>query len=207
MVDPFDDMVRAAILLIPFKGILLLAVISAFTVWAKDRQREPPWFHISNILCVVMLLSVLEALYTPFAFLDLQNTTAYFAVLAVVSIVLATIVLTRYLLFPLWLSGTVGALFALLSVLWWNYALGLTYVQLRDLVNSMAFYFLGLLFIFVCLLVLETLRHHYKPRREVRTLPTGWDFPTTKERTLRMGEMLLATAVLGIVTMYVWAWA
>ncbi len=205
--DPYYDLVRAAVLFIPLKGILLLGVISLLAVLDKERAPEPPWFHISNILAVVALMSFMEALYTPFAFLDTQNTTTSFAVLAVVSILLLTFVFSRYLLFPVWVSGLVGALFAGLSILWWNYLLGLTDAQVDDVIETMAFYFLGLLFIFFSLLLLEALRNNYWPGREKRTdaVPGGGEGPSVKERTLRMGEMLLAIVVLALVATYLWS--
>ncbi len=203
--DPYYDLVRAAVLFIPLKGILLLGVISLISVLDRERAPEPPWFHISNILAVVALISFMEALYTPFAFLDTQNTTTSFAVLAVVSTLLLAFVFSRYLLFPVWVSGLVGALFAGLSILWWNYLLGLTAAQVDDVVGSLEYYFLAALFIFVCLLVLETLRHHHWPGRKDEGSRKDMDDLSVRERTLRMGEMLLAIVVLALVATYLWS--
>ncbi len=203
--DPYYDLVRAAVLFIPLKGILLLGVISLLAVLDKERTPEPPWFHISNILAVVALIGFMEALYTPFAFLDTQNTTTSFAVLAVVSILLLAFVFSRYLLFPVWLSGLVGALFAVLSIMWWNYLLGLTAAQVDDVVGSLEHYFLAFLFIFVCLLFLETLRHHHWPGRKDEGPRKDMDDLGVRERTLRMGEMLLAIVVVALVATYLWS--
>jgi hypothetical protein len=203
--DPYHDLVQATILLIPLRGILLLGAISLLTALDKERACETPSFHMANILAVVALISFMESLYWPFVLLDLQSTTLSFAVLAVVSVLLHTLVFSRYLLFPFWLSGLVGALLAGLSVVWWNHLLGLTAAQVDDVVGSLQLYFLAFMFVFVCLLALETLRHHHRPGGGPETPPSDPQAPSVRDRTQRIGEMLLAITVLAIASAYIWS--
>ncbi len=205
IVDPYYDLVRAAVLAIPLRGILVIALVAVFYVFSKDPPHEPAWFHISNILVAIMLLTLIDAFTAPLAFLDLQHTTFAFTVLGLIIVFLYTLVFSRYLLFPLWSSAIIGAGFAGISILWWNYLLSLTDAQVDDKIEILAYLFLGGVFIMLSLLALETVRHRLGPGKKTEVDPEGMDEgPSIHERTLRMGEMLLACTVLGIVTVYIW---
>ncbi len=206
VVSPYDDLVRAAVLAIPLRGILVVALVAVFYIFNKDPPHEPAWFHISNILVAIMLLTLIDAFTAPLAFLDLRNTTFAFTVLGLIIVFLYTLVFSRYLLFPLPASAIIGAAFAGISILWWNYLLSLTDSQADDKIETLAYLFLGGIFIMLSLLVLETVRHHLGPGKTPVADPDGMDVgPSIHERTLRMGEMLLACTVLGIVTLYLWS--
>jgi hypothetical protein len=205
IVDPYDDLVRAAVLAIPLRGILVVALVAAFYIFSKDPPYEPAWFHMSNILVAIMLLTLIDAFTAPLAFLDLQNTTFAFTVLGLIIVFLYTLVFSRYLLFPLSVSAVIGAAFAGISILWWNYLLSLTDAQVDDKIEMMAYLLLGGIFIMLSLLALETVRHRMGPGKASEVDPDGTDEgPSIHERTIRMGEMLLACSVLGIVTIYLW---
>ncbi len=205
---PFNDLVRAAVLTIPFRGILVVSIVAVYYIYSKDPPSEPAWFHISNILVAILLLTLIYAFTAPFAFLNLQNTTFAFTVLGLAILLLYTQVFSRYLLFPLAISAGIGAAFATLSILWWNYLLTLTDAQVEDRIELLAYLFLGGVFIMSSLLVLETMKLHLGPRGTpgAGTDGAGEDgSPSIHERTLRMGEMLLACTVIGIVTLYIWS--
>ena len=100
----------------------------------------------------------------------------------------------------------IGGDFAGISILWWNYLLSLTDDQVDDKIELLAYLFLGGVFIMLSLLILETVRHHLGLGRTPGADPDGRDGgPSIQERSLRMGEMLLACTVLGIVTLYLWS--
>jgi len=203
---PFNDLVRAAVLTIPFRGILVVALVAAYYIFSKDPPFEPAWFHLSNTLVAILLLTLIYAFTAPFAFMNLQNTTFAFTVLGLAILLLYTQVFSRYLLFPLSISAGIGAAFAALSILWWNYLLKLTNAQVEDRIELLAYLFLGGVFVMSSLLVLETVRHHLGPRGTPGTESGVTDGrPSIHERTLRMGEMLLACTVIGIVTLYIWS--
>ncbi len=205
IVDPYSDLVRAAVLAIPLRGILVVALTAVFYIFSKDPPLEPAWFHISNILVAIMLLTLIDAFTAPLAFLDLSHTTFAFTVLGLIIVFLYTLVFSRYLLFPISASAVVGAAFAGISILWWNHLLSLTDAQVDDRIELLAKIFLGGVFIMLSILFLETVRHHLGPGKTPDADPDGSDEgPSIHERTLRMGEMLLACTVLGIVTLYLW---
>lgn len=206
VVDPYYDLVRAAVLAIPLRGILVVALVAVFYIFSRDPPHEPAWFHISNILVAIMLLTLIDAFTAPLAFLDIRHTTFVFTVLGVITVCLYTLVFSRYLLFPLSASAVIGAAFAGMSILWWNHLLSLTDAQVDDRIEIMANLFLGGVFIMLSLLVLETVRHRLGPGRTPDADPDADtdEHPSIHERTLRMGEMLLACMVLGIVTLYLW---
>jgi hypothetical protein len=204
-VDPYSDLARAAVLAIPLRGILVVALVSVYYIFSKDPPFEPAWFHISNILVAIMLLTLIDAFTTPFAFLS-RNTTFAFTVLGLTIVCLYTLVFSRYLSFPLSASAVIGAAFAGLSILWWSYLLSLTDAQVDDKIELLAQIFLGGVFIMLSLLFLETVRPRLGPGSTPGKAPDGTDGgPSIHERTLRMGEMLLACTVLGTVTLYLWS--
>ena len=116
--DPYSDLVKAAILAIPLRGILIVALVSVYYIFSKDAPFEPAWFHISNILVAIMLLTLIDAFTSPFAFLSNRNTTFTFTILGLTIVFLYTLVLSRYLLFPVSASAVIEAAFAGISVLW-----------------------------------------------------------------------------------------
>ncbi|NOQ54488.1 MAG: hypothetical protein GQ558_07790 [Thermoplasmata archaeon] len=205
IVDPYYDLVRASVLAIPLRGILVVALVTVFYIFSKDPPHEPAWFHISNILVAIMLLTLIDAFTAPLAFLDLRHTTFAFTILGLIIMFLYTLVFSRYLLFPLSASAVVGAAFAGISILWWNHLLSLTDAQVDDKIELLAYLFLGGMFIMLSILFLETVRNHLGHGKTPDADPDGADDgPSIHERTLRMGEMLLACTVLGIVTLYLW---
>lgn len=205
VISPYDDLVKAAVLGIPLRGILVVALVAVFYIFSKDPPQEPAWFHISNILVAIMLLTLIDAFTAPLAFMDLRHTTFAFTVLGLIIVFLYTLIFYRYLLFPLSASAIIGAAFAGISILWWNYLLSLTDAQVDDKIELLAYLFLGGVFIMLSLLVLETVRHRLGPGKTPAAGSDGMDeVPSIHERTLRMGEMLLACTVLGLVTLYLW---
>lgn len=192
------------LLALPLIGLLVLAAVSLARLTGAGPPPEPAGFHVANVLSATTLLTLLVALSGPFVLLDPRGTTLPFALQAAAVVCVTTLVLARYLLLPLWQSAVWGVALAAGAAASWSLLLPLTGPQVEDVVGFLAYTFTFGALVFLGLLALETLRHHRAPgdRRDAALSPD--DRPDIRERTLRMGEMMLACPVLGLVALLLW---
>ena len=189
---------------LPLVGLLVLAAVSLARLSGAGPPPEPAGFHVANVLSATTLLTLLVALSGPFVLLDPRGTTLPFALQAAAVVCVTTVVMARYLLLPVWQSAVWGVVLAAGAAVSWSLLLPLTGPQVEDVVGFLALTFTVWALVFLGLLALETLRHHRAPDGTLNALPAPDNRPDIRERTLRMGEMMLASPVLGLVALLLW---
>jgi hypothetical protein len=198
-----ETMVKISIVSMPLMGLLVLLLVYLPTLLGEDYPVEPVRFHLANILCVVTLLTFIDALLVPYLVVYKVDITISFALVGLLDLLLVFSVFYRYLALPLWWSSMAGGVIAITMVSWgiavWENVSGSDLLAIKDLlVYSLPVWLL----IFLGALALETLKHHHKPEMNVEkgALPRI----SIRTRTHRMGEMLIFITILGTVVGLLW---
>lgn len=199
--DIAEDLMVISVMSLPLFGLFILLALSIPPLLRRDYPVEPVRFHLANVLAATALLTFIDAMIVPYLVQGGGELTLVLALGGIANLAVCITVFQRHLSWPLPWAAMVGGAFALVSVAWWHLALSMDQAllfQVRDVLALSLPFWVAL---FVGLLVLETLRHHHRPE-EVTGPPMD---PGRRDRTLRLGEMMVGVALAGAALAAMWA--
>jgi hypothetical protein len=180
---------------LPIIGAASLLIYALPALLGRSYWREPPAFHIANVLTVSSLITVIA---TILIFLSLTGGADPLTLitLGVLTLLMVTGIFVRYLLLPLpWAATGAGSVAIIIFALAYT-AMEASMSTIAWLVDVLLYTLPLWLLIWISLLLLETTKYHMT-EDETYKRPDRPGIPR-RRRMLRLGELLIMNMVIAV---------